>query len=519
MTAIPGAEDRNLVPRWRSLSQTAQSGELHPTSQPLEEPMRVGPSVERARAFSQHPGVFTAADLLGQAVVDGYKESDMSVTRAARLVLESEAPPSSKEMARHVLGTATIGSVKDRSAMADINWRGRANTARRIVRSEPDNAIRWVDLSLAHVNLGELDKAFRELTIAQSLSPGNRYILRSMARLAVLRNEPRAGLWRLARDADSIGDPWVLASHLALAEEADLRSRHTSLARKIVDRDAFSPWDLSELASGLATIEFRAGNDRKAKKLMRLALRNPTENAVAQAEWSANKGLDIAMGDALLVPQSFEARARASASDGAYEAALRDGLNWLSDQSFAPEPAVFCTYVATIGLEEHATAIRVARRGLVASPDDRMLRNNLAFALICSGDLEAGKIELDLAESAAIAESDPGITIMATKGLYAFRSGDAVAGHQNYKAAVDAFVRRRELAQATLASLLWAREELTIGCPTADHVTREALTRARRNRSMDSDLWAQRVGRMRALRDPSVGVPNFGGASQPEMLL
>ena len=42
---------------------------------------------------------------------------------------------------------------------------------------------------------------------------------------------------------------------------------------------------ISELASALATVEFSENNLRQSKKLIKLSLKEPTENSIAQAIW------------------------------------------------------------------------------------------------------------------------------------------------------------------------------------------------------------------------------------------
>ena len=74
MTAFHGADDRNLIPRWREFGDAVRSGELDSTAPNTEllTTERQDNSAElreAADAYTNSPGVHSAGDLLTQAVL------------------------------------------------------------------------------------------------------------------------------------------------------------------------------------------------------------------------------------------------------------------------------------------------------------------------------------------------------------------------------------------------------------------------------------------------------------------
>jgi hypothetical protein len=104
--------------------------------------------------------------------------------------------------------------------------------------------------------------------------------------------------------------------------------------------------------------DLKHGKVKQARRLLSTALLDPTDNALAQAEWSAKRGLDIVNTDLFDMPRSYEARARYYYRNEQFDEALRCGELWLADQPFALDPAMFTSFVAAMFVDDQAAAIR-----------------------------------------------------------------------------------------------------------------------------------------------------------------
>lgn len=484
----PGQEDRAVVPRWRPLDAAVETGELGVHRGQQESHADVDSDLsEESTAFEADRGPFTAANLLSSALVSG-KRSNLLDEAAEYL----RAFPRFKAVADRYSRVDHDGET-DLSRLPgwDVSAWGRfAGATRALVRREPRNAVRWVDLALAEVNLGELHRAERSMRVALQLQPRNRFIVRSAVRMFVLLDDVRTAQ-AVLRAAPS-DDPWIASTDVAVAtlgERAPIRIKD---ARRLIGERTFAPRDISELSAALATLEMRNGSRKTARKLVWTAMEDPTENAVAQIGWLSRNGLGEPRTD-LDISRSHEAEAVALAYAADFAGSLREGLRWLDDQPFAPQPAVFTSFIASTCLEDHELAARIARKGLLSNPSDQMLRNNLAFALASCGETEraAGALtDLVLPTDAARRSA-----ITATRGLIAFRSGDVDAGRSLYRQAVDGLAKVRDVDRASIACLYWAREEFLHRTLQAPTVLAEAETYvARASAAEVNAVHAQTVG-------------------------
>jgi tetratricopeptide (TPR) repeat protein len=467
MTAEVVDRDRKVIPRWRKSSIAAGTGELRSLRGGAPTDHGNGGSQEvaaRAQLFKLSPTPGLAGDLVGAALVNGLPDL---AHEAAREIMRQSQPR--YRLAQRVggailgispameepLGTADLGAITTRSIV-------QIHRLRSLLSIQPRNALAWCDLSLAYTMLAQADQARHAMQNALWIAPEDRLVLRSATRMFIHSGEPDTASALLARSEGIGRDPWLMAAEISAAALADRPSVSLGRSRRLVDRDGLEPWHLSELAAALATSELEAGNRRKARKLFRQALRNPTENAVAQVEWAHEYGLGQEWEGSIALPEAHEARARLFVERGDWESALEAALKWLLDQLFSRDAAGYASWVAASGLEDYQTAIAVARIGLAANPDDPILRNNLVFALASSDMVEEADRELELLHIDELAGTDLAV-VTATRGLIAYRRGNEELGRDLYTSAISsASGPDAERIRAT-AALLMLREELRAG--------------------------------------------------------
>jgi tetratricopeptide (TPR) repeat protein len=248
------------------------------------------------------------------------------------------------------------------------------------------------------------------------------------------------------------------------------------------------------LASALGTLELKAGNDKRARRLFRQALREPTENSLAQAEWASNRisGLTIEPQD-LGEPNAFEARARSGMETGVWEDVIDESWRWHDDQPFDSNATMMGSYAAAVGLEDYEECVRLARAGLVANPGDAMLRNNLAFGLLQLGEVEQAHRALTERPIQG-ADEEERATHLATLGLLDYRLGNIERGRELYRRAI-AMARGDPDLQA-LAAIMMAREELRLGTSGAYAAISDAFRLSSESDARAVNLWRDRLNRL-----------------------
>jgi Flp pilus assembly protein TadD len=413
---------------------------------------------ERISEFEQWGGVHFAADVVGTALALGL-ESHPGVQEAATQLLTSSSP-STRALADRVLSGFQAPATED-SPRAEVDRQALQpwlSKQKKIVRTQPRNSLAWADLALAYTVIGQADSAEHAIRVALVQANGNRFVLRAAARFYIHREDIEKAHDLLIADTDRLReDPWLLASEIAIADSSGRPQRYATQGRRLLEM-GFAPHDVSELASALATIELKHGRVKLARKLLSQALLDPTDNSLAQAEWSIPRGINIANTNEFDPPRNYEARARYYYRNEQFSEAFDFGSLWLADQPFALDPAMFTSYVASTLLDDQRSAIRACTIGLRASPSDPILLNNLAFSLATSGHLEEAQKVLRRPMGKLSTEHDAMIT--ATRGLVAFRSGDVAFGRQLYRIAIDALMKDRKQVVAASAAFFWIYEEL-----------------------------------------------------------
>ena len=355
--------NRQVIPRWRDSDASAARGELDSLDQRGDRRKLVRELAIKAKLtdWEEYRTLSFAADLIATAVVMNRPEV---ATAAAQSVLESpvEANVAVQRMARLVLGLKPDSTADPRTDLFRLGPQRsteRIRGLRRRLRREQRNALGWTDLALAYVDIGKRAGAARAMSTALALDPENRFILRAAARLYKHLEDPERGLHVLRRAERARQDPWLVAAEIALSDSVEQSPRFIKEARRIISANQFPQFSTSELMAALATVELASGS-RRARKLFRESLREPTENAVAQAEWAAREHhvgeVDLGL---LQRPDSYEARSIASFHAAEWEESFTHALGWFQDEPFSIHPAIFASYVASIGMRDHGKAIEV----------------------------------------------------------------------------------------------------------------------------------------------------------------
>lgn len=452
MAGFISGKDRQVIPRWRTLRETLKRRELDSVV-----PQRVrskGASdflAQKLMDWKRHQTIGHAADLVGAGVALGREEE---VTGAARFLLRNDVHSSSwaRELAVHVLDGRDNGEIVASTPveMEEAYLHGQVRSFRQRLHNEPRDPILWVELSRVYATLGLEEQAGCCMSVAHQLATNNRFILRSACRLFVHLGDPERAHEILVRSDRTPYDPWLLAAEIAVGSIVGKRSKLIRPARRMLSGGNFARSHVSELASALATLELGSGSLRKAKRLFKLSLEEPTENSIAQAAWMSWRERDIYFEDRSLTRfKAFEAQSWISLQKGDWDQAIGQCKLWQFDQPFSSWPSIFGSFIAAIVLENYETSEWFAKTGLRANPADFLLLNNLAFARINLGDLEGAEEALTRAFRSQMSERES-VVIQATKGLLAFQTGKTEVGRHLCS---DALASARKLAGQDLLLL------------------------------------------------------------------
>jgi tetratricopeptide (TPR) repeat protein len=335
------------------------------------------------------------------------------------------------------------------------------------------------------------------MEVAVALTPTNRFVVRSAARLYVHLEDAAHAHKILVKAASAHADPWLIAAELAVAPIAKVAPKFVFEARRFLKAGNYAPIHLSEMASALATLEMSNGNNKQARKLFYKALQEPTENTVAQVNWATEILGTIKMSPSVLeVPRLFEARSWGFYRAGQWRDALDQSFGWLEDQPFSSRPAIHGSYIASSLLEDYDSAERIARAGLEANPGEFGLLNNLTVALARTGRVTEAVRYFGMINRSNLSAVHR-IVWHATAGLLCFRNGQIEQARALYGLAVDNAAGSEMESLRAQAALARAAEELYAQTPEASEAKQTAIILAEASASPVIKALVARISEIR----------------------
>ena len=481
----PDAE-RRLLPRWRPSEATIFAGELASASTVEKEREPDAHFEERKLEWDRERSIEVAAELVASGIVLGrLNEGEPAVRMLADNA--SDANPSIRAVARRALAERAVAPPESLGLqpgrLDPTPIYSHISALRRHVHLHPRDAYAWVDLARLYTILGQTPSANRTIRVALELAPEDRFVLRSAARYLVHVDDPQAAQRLLNGARATRVDPWLIAAEISVAQVAKRRSVTASIGQRGLDHSQWAPRSSSELAGALATLLLEDGAMQKARQLFRRSLEDPTENAIAQAQWASQQSLGLIVPAPLLNrPATYEARALRARLEGLWDAAIARSWEWTEFEPTSSRPLMMGSYVAGVVFGDGATVLEFAERGLYAEPHNASLLNNKAVGLAYLGRVSEAAIIL----AKVVIDSSPNFTqpaLYATTGLLAFRGGNPVTGREFYERAASHPYTQRDRSVRILALWHLALEEARALTDQAD----AAVARAERA-SKDSKL-------------------------------
>jgi tetratricopeptide (TPR) repeat protein len=409
-----------------------------------------------------HKKIPYAVELLSSAaIIDDF--DNQTVLEAADFILskESEISPIVYQLANSVKserfpseGSTIIGQhwsdfVKIQTDIAELKRR---------VREYPGNAIAWSDLALLYASINQTDKSLSAIKAALSLSTENRFILRNTSRLLLHFGNPDAALYYLRKGQVTKCDPSLIAAEIAFSNLCETPSERIKVGRELLKSGHHSEFQLSELAGNIGTLEYVNGGGKRGKKYINFSLHCPNENTIAQAHWLSSEFGNNFLDNFTYAPASYEANAIKQMKAKNYKEVVNSCNDWLGYQPLSSMPAIRGSYVAITALNEYKIGIELCEKALIASPNNPVLRNNLACSLALNGDIEQASKTIESIKGNHSSE-DELLTVQATQGLIEYKKLNFDKARELYGIAVEGFVKLKDRKSLAVAFNYWGREE------------------------------------------------------------
>ena len=458
-------KDRKVVPRWRAIDRA------HPSE--LISAQNITPQCNTDEAlkfyykkWQKDQSVENASEVIDVAITA--KEKALAVGPAEQILKSKDVLPAVQAVARYIKegggrkiqdnfekGFSNRDDVRHQVSTKIKGLKGR-------VKNEPRNAFLWLEIARLNSWVGHVDNAELSIKRAFGAAPENRFVLRAMATFFTHINKVEEAYFRIIRAESLKTDPWVQAAEIALSRLVLEIPKSIIFARQNLRRRHLPPVHTSELASALATEELILGKKKNARDLFKASLLEPTDNSVAQALWAKDR-VSVNVGDRqLLIERAFEARTKASLSEGLYEDALKHCAFWGQDEPFSVYPAIEGSHIALAFLDDFDKAVQFVDQGLFSNPNSFSLWNNGAVAYARAGKLNEARRYFEHIDH-AIKSNDPEPTALATRGLIDFRAGDWQQGRLYYEKSLMRAIKQKSIDVAFRAKYHWLYEEVFAG--------------------------------------------------------
>lgn len=472
-------KDRRVIPNWRSFGKTTSLGELNSFQVDRIFSTQQSSIEEYIIDWNLNNTITHAADLLSAAIVNN-KKNDKSVIEAASFIFENQNKASFSQISlasvilkkkeetdlANLFTEVTLDKLPDLITSEPI--RNKIKDTKELLRRYPTNAILLVELARYYSILGQELNAISSMKKALHLAPTNRFVLRCATRLFVHYDDEINGhldyIHRILRNSPmTIIDPWLTSAEISISTIKGRTSKLIKRGIELINSKNVSPFNFTELASSIGTVELLYGGAKKSREFFNKSLISPNDNSLAQIEWASTKDKALDIDPSLFgVKMNFEALALDNFQNRDYNTALDNAAKWFIDMPFSKRPIMFGSNLASTILKDQQKAISFLNAGLISHPNDPQLINNLAYSLALDNKPKDAFLQLDKIRNEESYDDITRICLTATRGLSYFRSGFIDTGRKLYLEAIEQTkqIKNRELNW--IAILNYAREEINL---------------------------------------------------------
>jgi len=433
---------RNVIPRWRGFNETLSLGELSPITnkKAIVQSDFIDSIQHQQKIFDWkiNKTISTAIELLNSSYI---VDDDASLFETASFLKSGKLniSPSIKHFSNNILivnplkieGEPNTSFEKLGSIIGQL-----IKKFRQSVSNNPNNPISWLELARLYLIIGKEQAAERCIAVGLQLAPDNRYVSRVVSRYFT-----HSGDFKMARKVLKLNpafsfDPWLISADIGISTLDNKSSFHIKRGLELTNSKNYSPYELNELFSALATQELYAGSVKNSRKLYNYSLISPNDNSLAQAVWAKPQVSDLNLTQATFekVSHISEAKAYFYFNNKQWNQAYSNTIQWFIDQPFSRDPAGFGSFIASSILENYDDAIKICKYGLKATPGDFTLMNNMAFSYLKQDEPEKAQSIINRINIQNLNDREK-VIYSATKGLLMYKLGYTENGERLYNEA------------------------------------------------------------------------------------
>jgi tetratricopeptide (TPR) repeat protein len=440
------SKHQHVVPRWLGYKKSIELNELGQLSSVPLAAVQAEQFRNEIIEFQDSQSHRHGADLFERLLLAN--QDDLAQQIAPVIVAEKRLAEPIRNLARETL-------TKKGQALAEATNEEMIRVHKRLLRDQPRNGIRWVELARLYAIKRQHAKAYDALHVAIGLNPQDRYTVRSLIRFLLHINESKEASNVLGSNINSIKDPWLKGIGLSALMIAG-RSPKAQLAGSPASFGKGQVFENSEFLAACGMLLLENGKDKNAKTYFRTAWGDPSANVTTHAEWLTRTLLPDLRSDALsLKRKTSEAKAGEAYSRADWSRMIEEVNEWILEEPYSAKPFRFLAQACNIRgkFEEAIDWIKKIEK---IGRCDFGAKISKLYALLClkrTVEAEEMLVEFDIE---SLVRSDK-VLILANLGLLFIQKGSPDEGLSLYKRAErEAATFSQELASKVFINAMFA---------------------------------------------------------------
>jgi tetratricopeptide (TPR) repeat protein len=304
----------------------------------------------------------------------------------------------------------------------------------------PRDSIALIEYARLQALFGSRRTASNAISQAIHIDPDSRFVLRAATRFFTFDDQPDRALFHLRATPRIKVDPLLQSAEIATSELMDESSKIAQRALREFLQNEKGTLLTSELGMSLATLEEKNGvKKRRVDSIVKRALFDPTENALAQAIWlveHTNRDFGKRFPETNIPDDAFEAHALQYLENGQFEQAAKSCSNWYRMQPFQSRAPLILSTINFSFLARFEEAARVASAAIRLHGKDWRLLNILTISLARKGDVALAEEAFDTLKSVASGHEQMAF-VFAARGMLDFTKGAYRQGLEAYVKSID----------------------------------------------------------------------------------
>lgn len=431
MALLIDNSQRRLLPTWKELNSSLS--ELQPLSPSSLSKGDISSFIHDWRLCKN---LANAGDLISAAIINARTDID-EVIEAANYVLFSEEIPSI------ALSNASKSILKISDKVEHNNnfaIYAQIAKAKNSLIKYPTDAIMHIEIARNYLLLGQIKQAQNHVETALYLDHHNRYVVRCAARFYIHLKDHERALRIVRASLLTKSDPWLMASEIGISQIVNKTSNNIKRGLSLINSDNFNVFDITELCSAIGTQELMSGAYSKSRKLLNTSLKNPNSNSLAQAKWISNEdNLELNFENVNLDSGNFwEAKCYNAFKTENYLSSLDFAKQWINQEPYSTRAILHAYSLSVTYLHDLKSGQEIMESALKTHIGNPTFINNYAYTLALDDQVElAENIITKVKRNNNLPTDITDICITATRGMIAFRKGDAKNGSLLYLNAID----------------------------------------------------------------------------------